>query len=285
MFAGVRFDIEIGLYYNRARYYNPYTGRFLQTDPIGYGDGMNMYAYCRNNTVNFVDPTGCVIIISPRPILPPDIPPAPTHGIRPWTIASGHPQVYQLCWQAMTGNGGDLTYTDSAACWTWAKADKWWYTELKKEMCDFVVAMFAYVRGQLYDPDANTINWEDWDYEYPLSGTYRTPLWENYVDHSISFGEPANTYLPSNPKWWIHHTQVEIEYSFTFSEDASSVVMEADFTLIDYMNLESEIYRIDKMIEWLFPYTPYNLYVELGTHTATFSMPESIFRFDGDPYP
>jgi RHS repeat-associated protein len=58
MFAGRRYDIEIGLYYNRARYYNPYTGRFLQTDPIGYGDGMNMYAYCGSNPVALTDPTG-----------------------------------------------------------------------------------------------------------------------------------------------------------------------------------------------------------------------------------
>jgi RHS repeat-associated protein len=56
MFAGVRYDIEIGLYYNRARYYNPYTGRFLQTDPIA--DGMNLYAYCGNNSLNRVDPSG-----------------------------------------------------------------------------------------------------------------------------------------------------------------------------------------------------------------------------------
>ena len=58
MFAGRRFDIEIGLYYNRARYYNPFTGRFLQSDPIGYEDGMNMYMYCRNNPLSLADPYG-----------------------------------------------------------------------------------------------------------------------------------------------------------------------------------------------------------------------------------
>ena len=58
MFAGRRFDIEIGQYYNRARYYNPYTGRFLQTDPIGYGAGMNLYAYCGNSPLSSVDPLG-----------------------------------------------------------------------------------------------------------------------------------------------------------------------------------------------------------------------------------
>ena len=58
LFTGRRYDTETGLYYYRARYYNPSIGRFLQTDPIGYGDGMNMYAYCRNNGVRFVDPWG-----------------------------------------------------------------------------------------------------------------------------------------------------------------------------------------------------------------------------------
>ncbi len=57
LFTARRYDDETDLYY-RARMYNPEIGRFLQPDPIGYDDGMNMYTYVGNNPASFVDPMG-----------------------------------------------------------------------------------------------------------------------------------------------------------------------------------------------------------------------------------
>ena len=57
-YTGREIEEETGLYYYRARYYDPEIGRFLNEDPIEFDGGINFYAYVGNNPVNYVDPFG-----------------------------------------------------------------------------------------------------------------------------------------------------------------------------------------------------------------------------------
>jgi RHS repeat-associated protein len=59
-FQGQYHDPETGLHYNRHRYYNPNTGRFITPDPIGLAGGLNNYQYVPNPT-GWVDPLGLVV--------------------------------------------------------------------------------------------------------------------------------------------------------------------------------------------------------------------------------
>ena len=58
-FTGEQYDPVSQLYYLRARFYSPAIARFIQEDTY-YGDGLNLYAYCHNNPVMYVDPSGHV---------------------------------------------------------------------------------------------------------------------------------------------------------------------------------------------------------------------------------
>jgi len=57
-YSGKERDEESGLYYYGARYYAPWLCRWTAVDPIGIGDGVNIYIYCRNNTVSKTDENG-----------------------------------------------------------------------------------------------------------------------------------------------------------------------------------------------------------------------------------
>jgi RHS repeat-associated protein len=57
-YTGKEKDEESGLYYHGARYYAAWLGRWTASDPIGVGDGVNLYGYVSGNPVRLVDPSG-----------------------------------------------------------------------------------------------------------------------------------------------------------------------------------------------------------------------------------
>ena len=67
-YCGEYYDAEMGTIYLRARYYNPSTGRFIsrdsfagrRSDPLS----LNLYTYCRNNPIRFIDPSGHITVNS-----------------------------------------------------------------------------------------------------------------------------------------------------------------------------------------------------------------------------
>jgi RHS repeat-associated protein len=61
-YTGREWDKETGLYYYRARYYDPMEGRFISKDPIGFKGGVNEYSYVKNDPINGIDPTGLIKI-------------------------------------------------------------------------------------------------------------------------------------------------------------------------------------------------------------------------------
>ena len=89
-FQGQYFDQETGLHYNRFRYYDPVTGRFVHQDPIGLFGGENLYASGVNPT-GWVDPDGLSTYRNRITKVAGDAPKHQTHHMLPQELFKKHP--------------------------------------------------------------------------------------------------------------------------------------------------------------------------------------------------
>jgi len=84
-FDGMRYDTETGCYYDRARYYCPGIGRFLQTDSMEYDDDIDWYSFVGEDPTDKTDPDGQQELVPcppPEMVCPmPSPPPPPAHGV------------------------------------------------------------------------------------------------------------------------------------------------------------------------------------------------------------
>jgi RHS repeat-associated protein len=207
MFTGREYDKETGLYYYRARYYNPQIGRFLQTDPVGYQAGMNWYGYCGNNPLTYVDPSGAIVV------LPPAMLPLPQIGK---SDAIGQ----ALMWHYLTGGGSPFWVP-----WSYVCGDEGAMAGMKKFIYD--VADFVRAAWEMGYSGTCFVGKQNMQFIAPPIAdmfTGRALINGFEMTESLSWSdytlEPVDTPDKDDPSRWQWKVTIEASVQFSLSDTA-----------------------------------------------------------------
>jgi len=142
-YTGREQDNESGLYYYRARYYDPEVGRFISEDPLGFEAGINFYAYVNNNPVNLRDPMGLEA--------------GDFFDLSNWDINRGEQIAADVGEMSMNlaihWNGGDIDAARLAS--HNGEWDAWRHAEWQRQTSEQMNPAFAFLAGTYYE--LNTI--------------------------------------------------------------------------------------------------------------------------------
>jgi RHS repeat-associated protein len=144
-YAGREFDSETGLFYYRARYYDPSSGRFASEDPLLFSGGdVNFYAYVGGDPVDYADPFGTDRMCHFPRLCGNDMPPAPPkwlpiHSLPPGSIL-------------FTSPGGQTVWVPPGTDWCQECADA------KKNGRSLSAAYSSVAQGGKYDYQRDQTN-------------------------------------------------------------------------------------------------------------------------------
>ena len=167
-YFGQTYDETTGLYYLRARYYDPQTGRFTQQDPAE--DGYNWYVYGNQNPIMYVDPDGLLAY------------PGQVHGWILNRIVSENANLSKERWVKMAWySRGRVDLVDVTNGYIWElKPETWSRSDAEKQLQNYTTGTF--MAKSLKELDITIGN----DDGYTLSGEFSQDIYD--ISYKYTYG-------------------------------------------------------------------------------------------------